>query len=58
MLKIDQADAQKILDYLASRPYIEVAHLVPILLNLKREEPDMDVSKTTEEIFGDDHVDG
>jgi hypothetical protein len=50
-LTIDQADAQKVLNYLAARPYAEVAELVPILINLKPEEEDLDASKTTEEIF-------
>jgi hypothetical protein len=57
-LKIEQEEAQKILNYLASRPYAEVAELVPVLLNLKREEPNLDASKTTEEIFGDDNLVG
>ena len=50
-LTIDQSDAQAILEYLAARPYAEVANLVPILLNLKKEEVEMDVSSTTTEIF-------
>jgi hypothetical protein len=56
-LKIEQDDAQKILNYLAARPYAEVAELVPILLNLRAEEVELDASKTTEEVF-DDYVDG
>lgn len=55
-MSIEQQDAQKILNYLAARPYAEVAELVPILLNLKADSPDIDASKTTEEIFGDDIV--
>jgi hypothetical protein len=55
-MSIDQADAQKVLNYLAARPYAEVAELVPILLNLRAEEPELDASKTTEEIFEDDNL--
>jgi hypothetical protein len=55
-LKIEQEEAQKILNYLASRPYAEVAELVPVLLNLRAPEPELDASKTTEEIFEDDNL--
>jgi hypothetical protein len=52
-LSIEQAEAQAILEYLAARPYAEVANLVPILLNLKA-EVELDASKTTEEIFDEE----
>ena len=60
MYQISQAEAQQLLDYLALRPYAEVAQLVPILVGLQpverpvQESVDVDASKTTEEIFGDD----
>ena len=41
--KIDQADAQKIMDYLVSKPFIEVQALVAILSKL---EPVKEESKT------------
>jgi hypothetical protein len=56
-LKIEQEEAQKILNYLASRPYAEVAELVPILLNLKAPVVAMDANDTTTELF-DDKLDG
>lgn len=36
--KLKEADAQKLLNYLATRPYIEVFELVPILTTAEREE--------------------
>jgi hypothetical protein len=56
-MSIDQEDAQKILNYLAARPYVEVAELVPILLNLKAPVVAMDANETTTELF-DDKLDG
>jgi hypothetical protein len=58
-LTIDQAEAQKVLNYLAARPYAEVAQLVPILVGLQPverpvQESDLDTSKTTEEIFDEE----
>ena len=53
LLKIKQDDAQKILNYLAARPYVEVAELVPILIGLELIEKYTDVSKTTTELFDD-----
>jgi hypothetical protein len=39
--KIDQSDAQKIMDYLITKPFIEVQALVAILTKLEpvKEEP-------------------
>ena len=34
-LEIKKEDAQKILDYLVQRPFVEVNELVSILVNLK-----------------------
>ena len=60
MYKISQAEAQQLLDYLALRPYAEVAQLVPILVGLQPVErpvqESVEVSKTTEEIFDDDNI--
>lgn len=58
MYQISQAEAQKLLDYLALRPYAEVAQLVPILVGLQpverpAQESEVEVSKTTEELFDD-----
>jgi hypothetical protein len=56
---ISQEEAQRLLDYLALRPYAEVAQLVPILVGLQPverpvQESDLDTSKTTEEIFDEE----
>lgn len=50
-LIINKDDAQKVLDFLAARPYKEVFQVVPLLMNLpllKEEEPKQEQTPAAE----------